>query len=493
MITGLIKPTNGKIFYDGIEFNENELFIRENMGICYQENILFNSLTVEENLKIFMGLKNVKDNIEEILKKVDLSSKMKCKVNDLSGGQKRKLCIGISILGNPKYLFLDEPTSSLDPVSRRRIWQLLSSIKKNRIIFMTTHYMDEADIVSDRKLILSNGIIRCLGTSIFLKNHFNMMYNINVQTNYPQKVDQILRNISPTVIYTNNNNDDDDDDDDIKIKNNMDNNLKLNFNDPNLVKSGDNNSFTWKLPISSSNKLQYIFEELNKNKKTNIINNYSLKSPSLEDLFMKLLEEEEEEEEEEELIYANKDESNEKSKLASDINNKENEILIVKDFLELPNPAASEELTSLKKLLILIKLRYKIYSRNLLFIFNIVFIPTIISFGIFVALKLIGIDNTTKFEKKEISPSSLYTKDLWNIDMIHSNLDKNFFNSSYYDINIEYNNDIRNFNKDENKNLIDKNFISFISGKLLENNNFEFDIYYNETKLHSNPLIVNYI
>ncbi|OUM62237.1 hypothetical protein PIROE2DRAFT_44521, partial [Piromyces sp. E2] len=149
IMTGALKPDNGEILYEGLTLRNNIQTIREKIG-----NFFF----------------------------------FRCCSKELSGGQKRKLCIGIALIGNPKYMFLDEPTTSLDPLSRRKIWDLLIKLKKNRIIFLCTHYMDEADILADRKMIINKGKIRCLGTSLFLKHHFNLNYQLNIETKDKKEV-----------------------------------------------------------------------------------------------------------------------------------------------------------------------------------------------------------------------------------------------------------------------------------------------------------------
>ncbi|OUM65278.1 hypothetical protein PIROE2DRAFT_41833, partial [Piromyces sp. E2] len=143
-------------------------------------NIMIGILSATSGEVYYDGIKNVKVDVDEILKDIDLLGKKNNYPKELSGGQKRKLCITLALLGSPKFVFLDEPTTGLDPYSRKSIWKLLSRKKKDRIIFITTHYMDEADLLADRKMITSNGIINCLGSSFFLKNSFNMNYSLDI-------------------------------------------------------------------------------------------------------------------------------------------------------------------------------------------------------------------------------------------------------------------------------------------------------------------------
>jgi ABC-type multidrug transport system ATPase subunit len=198
---GIIKPDNGETYYKGQPFSKNKKEIYRQFGICLQSSIFIESFTVADHFKLYSGVKGVDDSEESLqqwLQEIDLVEKKDYLVEKLSGGQKRKLCIGLALIGKPKYVFLDEPTTGLDPLSRRKIWELLLKVKKDRVIFITTHYMDEADIIADRKLILSHGIIRCLGSSIYLKNHFNMKYNLEVRTQSPKAVDDIIHRIIPS-------------------------------------------------------------------------------------------------------------------------------------------------------------------------------------------------------------------------------------------------------------------------------------------------------
>ncbi|OUM65775.1 hypothetical protein PIROE2DRAFT_32917, partial [Piromyces sp. E2] len=178
IMVGLLKATEGDVYFDGRSIANNTNDIRKEFGVCAQANIIYDELTVKDHINFFAGLKGITVDVDEILRDLDLLSQKTTRASKLSGGQKHKLCIGMATIGDPKYIFLDEPTTGLDPLSRRKIWDLLSKKKEGRVIFLTTHYMDEADILADRKVILNRGKVRCLGTSLYLKNHFNMNYNL---------------------------------------------------------------------------------------------------------------------------------------------------------------------------------------------------------------------------------------------------------------------------------------------------------------------------
>lgn len=107
--------------------------------------------------------------------------KKSSRAKQLSGGMKRKLCIAIALCGNSKVVLLDEPTAGIDPMSRRAIWNLLISEKKNRTILLSTHFMDEADILGDRIAIMAGGNLQCCGTGFFLKKNFGVGYHLIIE------------------------------------------------------------------------------------------------------------------------------------------------------------------------------------------------------------------------------------------------------------------------------------------------------------------------
>jgi len=130
-MTGVMKSSYGDVYYNGKGISKNRNELRKEFGIFSQNNIIHDEFIVKEHIKFYSDLKNVKVNVDEILEKVNLVHQKDLKASKLSGGEKRKLCICIGIIGNPKYIFLDEPTKRLDPLSRRSIWELLIKIKKN--------------------------------------------------------------------------------------------------------------------------------------------------------------------------------------------------------------------------------------------------------------------------------------------------------------------------------------------------------------------------
>ncbi|ORX44879.1 hypothetical protein BCR36DRAFT_334112 [Piromyces finnis] len=452
IMTGLIQPNNGIIIYDEQEFESCKTEIRQQMGICTQENILFDHLTVEENINIFSGLKNTIVNVRDILTKVDLYKRKDSKVENLSGGQKRKLCVAIALLGNPRYVFLDEPTTGLDPVSRRNVWELLSSMKNDKIIFMTTHYMDEADILADRKLILSNGVIRCLGSSVYLKNHYNMMYRLNIRTANPEAAHEIVQTFIPSAIF------DGQSSRQIGIKN-------------------DEIFYSWKLPIDTTPYFKDLFKALNSRENHHIIRKYAIKSPSLEELFIQLTEKD----------SPNQKELNKYGNTKENVN--ENDGLMIKDYASLPQATSRKDVSGFRKFIKMISLRFKLYLRNLMFLFNTIVLPALLSAGLFYGLTYVKSNDLIEFKEKELSPYTIYQNERWNFDINDSNLEKSFYETFSPFRNVEYNS-VWEFNN-VNSPIRNKDYAASVTG-IANFNNYTFFIYYNESNVHMVPTSINH-
>ncbi|EYB99829.1 hypothetical protein Y032_0119g792 [Ancylostoma ceylanicum] len=177
ILCGLYSPSSGSAHVYGMDIRSEMQGVRDVLGVCPQYNVLFSHLTVAEQLKLFAALKGTPDDelkheVDEILDAVSLVDKADALASTLSGGMKRRLSIGIALVGGSRFVILDEPTAGVDVNSRKEIWTLLQNNKKGRTILLSTHHMDEADILSDRIAILSEGRLISLGSSIFLKNKF---------------------------------------------------------------------------------------------------------------------------------------------------------------------------------------------------------------------------------------------------------------------------------------------------------------------------------
>jgi ATP-binding cassette, subfamily A (ABC1), member 3 len=208
MLTGLFPPTSGTVFINGHDIRTDMDSIRGSLGLCPQHNVLFSELTVKEHIIFFAKLKGIKDKkeIEDQIKKyvnlLGLEPKMNAQSSTLSGGMKRKLSIGIALCGNSKIVMCDEPSSGMDPAARRSLWDLLIQEKKGRTILLTTHFMDEADVLGDRIAIMADGELKTVGTSFYLKKRFGMGYRLILVKNAlcnPQAVAKFFNKYIPGI------------------------------------------------------------------------------------------------------------------------------------------------------------------------------------------------------------------------------------------------------------------------------------------------------
>ena len=168
MLSTLILPTGGTITINDLDIIKDREKIKRIINISPQETAIAPNLTVLENLYFMAGIyqiPNKEDKIKELIKLFKLEEVLKQKAKTLSGGYQRKLSIAISLINNPKILFLDEPTLGLDVISRRELWHIIENLKGKITIILTTHYMEEAEVLSDRIGIMNKGKLIELGTS----------------------------------------------------------------------------------------------------------------------------------------------------------------------------------------------------------------------------------------------------------------------------------------------------------------------------------------
>lgn len=262
MITGLIPMTSGDMKTRGYFLSKDIDEIRKSLGVCPQHNVLYNELTVREHLYIYAVFKgvaseNVENEVSETMIKFNLVSHAEAIAETLSGGEKRKLCIGIALIGNSKIVILDEPTSGLDVIARRQLWDILKTLRGNRIVILTTHYMQEADMLADRVIIMNEGKIVCSGTSHYLKNKFGVGYYLTLfKESYAEdaQIQDFIKNLLPN----------------------------------SALVSAANSEISFRLPRSDSSILGGIFDEID-NKKTDLgIKSYVISLSTLEEVFIKV-------------------------------------------------------------------------------------------------------------------------------------------------------------------------------------------------------------
>lgn len=271
ILTGLYAASSGTASVFKLDMFKNVNDVRKILGVCPQFDILFDLLTPIEHLQLYCMFKGVpadkiQEEVDKTLKDVDLESKKTAYAKSLSGGQKRKLSVGIAMIGGSKLVLLDEPTSGMDLTARRRIWDMLKNNKQNKILILTTHFMDEADILGDRIAIMAGGKIKCCGGSLFLKKRFGVGYNL------------------------------------IIAKENKDPNGRIdefiNERIPEAIKLGEVSSeVTYQIPQTESDKFESFFTDLDQSLRDLKIKSYGVGVTTLEEVFLRVGKQDDEESE----------------------------------------------------------------------------------------------------------------------------------------------------------------------------------------------------
>jgi ABC-type multidrug transport system ATPase subunit len=190
ILSGIIYKTSGDAYINGNDIDSDMQIIRKQFGLCPQFDVLYEDLTCEEHLKFYArikGVKNVTEEVNYLLDKVQLVEKRSVLAKSLSGGMRRRLSIALSLVGNPTTIMLDEPTTGLDPSTKRHLWDLIIEAKKNKCVILTTHSLEEADVLCDRIGIMSRGRLKSLGTSVSLKTRYGKGYGISISFNPQDK------------------------------------------------------------------------------------------------------------------------------------------------------------------------------------------------------------------------------------------------------------------------------------------------------------------
>ena len=157
ILEGLLQPTSGQVSILGHSWQENEREMREWLGISLQETRLSEKLTVRETIELFASFYSEPRSSQEVLEELELTEKADSWVGKLSGGQRQRLAVATALVCNPRILFLDEPTTGLDPQSRRQLWDIIRAFQRNGgTVLLTTHYMDEAERLCDRLAIVDH-------------------------------------------------------------------------------------------------------------------------------------------------------------------------------------------------------------------------------------------------------------------------------------------------------------------------------------------------
>ncbi|KAM9095067.1 phospholipid-transporting ATPase ABCA7 isoform 8-T9 [Sarcophilus harrisii] len=190
ILSGLFPPTRGSALILGQDVSSNRAAVRRNLGLCPQHNVLFDILTVEEHIWFYGRLKGlsqaaVSQELPHLLQDVGLPHKRQEQTRHLSGGMQRKLSVAIAFVGGSRVVILDEPTAGVDPFSRRGIWELLLKYRQGRTVILSTHYMDEAELLGDRVAMIAGGQLRCCGSPLFLKSRLGTGYYLTLVKQRP--------------------------------------------------------------------------------------------------------------------------------------------------------------------------------------------------------------------------------------------------------------------------------------------------------------------
>lgn len=266
MLTGLITPESGTAIIEGYDISVDMQEARKSLGVCPQHDVLIPDMTVEEHLAFFANIKgcNAEEldvEITKMIESVGLVEKRREFAHNLSGGQKRKLSVAIAFIGNSRVVFLDEPTSGMDPYSRRFTWNVIRQHREGRVIVLTTHFMDEADLLGDRIAIMGDGKLRCVGSPLFLKTKYGVGYNMTIEKQNPITfntkgvIDIINRYVEDAKILTN-----------------------------------VGTELTVQLPLTSSHSFQPLFEQFDNNSESLGIQSYGMSVTTLEEVFIKVAE-----------------------------------------------------------------------------------------------------------------------------------------------------------------------------------------------------------
>lgn len=263
IITGLYPPTSGTAVVGGYDIRTDITNVQASLGICPQHDVLFDDMTVAEHLWFFCRLKGVTTSeitpaVNEMLEALKMPEKKDSLTKTLSGGMKRKLSCGIALVGGSKVVILDEPTSGMDPAARRATWDLLMRFKAKRTMLLSTHFLDEADLLGDRIAIMSDGVVKCAGTSMFLKQKYGVGYHMVVsKASHGVPIDPITAVVHEFV--------------------------------PEAVVEGNVGSeITYLLPRDASTAFPAMFEELEASKARLQLENYGVSVTTLEEVFLKV-------------------------------------------------------------------------------------------------------------------------------------------------------------------------------------------------------------
>lgn len=296
MIRGEFKPDSGNIYLKDVDVHKNTRLAQRSLGVCPQFDAL-DLLTARQHLEFYArikGVKNVKGAVNSVMAKVGLTPHASKAASKLSGGNKRKLSLGIALIGNPDVLLLDEPSSSMDAAAKRAMWKILADIAPGRSLLLTTHSMEEADALATRAAIVSKRLL-ALGTTQVLRQKYSNLYHVQLvlksapssTSQEMQTVEQWIREHFDGIAFEGEN---------------LGGQIKFMIPNNSTIKE---DSFKFKAsiePVSSEVKYKSVIakliDTLEANKETLGLIDYSIGAPTLEQVFLSVVQDNEVYEEE---------------------------------------------------------------------------------------------------------------------------------------------------------------------------------------------------
>lgn len=201
ILEGLLAPTSGEVDVLGQRWGQDDTALRQRLGISLQETRLSEKLSVQETLILFRSFYAQGRTPEEVLEQVSLTEKANAHVGKLSGGQRQRLAVACALVGDPELIFLDEPTTGLDPQSRRQLWDILRGFRaQGRTILLTTHYMDEAERLCDRVAVVDHGKVIALGSPAELIAQLGGEHFVEFTLNEGATIDETELHSLPAVV-----------------------------------------------------------------------------------------------------------------------------------------------------------------------------------------------------------------------------------------------------------------------------------------------------
>eukprot|EP00050_Salpingoeca_kvevrii_P017794 m.68315 g.68315 ORF g.68315 m.68315 type:complete len:2462 (-) comp7733_c0_seq1:119-7504(-) len=260
ILTGLFPATSGSATINGLRISDQMDQIRQSLGFCPQHNVLWENLTCAEHLRFsarLKGMENCNAEVDRYLADLRLLKQRNVLSKHLSGGQKRLLSVAMAFIGGSKVIILDEPSAGMDPSARRRCWDLLLSYRTSRSILISTHYMDEADVLGDRIAVIGSGKLCCFGSSLFLKRQYQLGYRLIVsmaRVDVSSMLEAIRRHVPRASLAE--------------------------------IKGTDVSFF---LPANDSSLFAELLEHLDEKRELLGVLSYGISAPSLEDVFLEAM------------------------------------------------------------------------------------------------------------------------------------------------------------------------------------------------------------